>query len=167
MIFIKISYLQLRTLLMIAMAVAFISCNRKTEVVQNYGTGEISRKFITIDGKKEGLMTDYYPDGSLKGERFFENDIQVGKTTIYYQSGKIKEVQYYVDGIVHGGDTIFYENGSPEFVVTFDRGIKHGYLRKWSLEGELTYEAKYQNDILVEVKGEVIKPDTTRKVPTF
>ena len=167
MISIQFSYLQLRTLLMIAVTVAFISCNRKAEVVQNYGTGEISRKFITIDGKKEGLMTDYYPDGSLKGERFFENDIQVGKTTIYYQSGKVKEVQYYMDGKIHGGDTIFYENGKPEFVVTFDRGIKNGYLRKWSPEGILTYEARYQNDTLVEVKGEVIKRDTTRKMPTF
>lgn len=159
--------MQASTLLMLIVALPFISCKRKTEIVQNYGTGEISRKFFEIDGKKEGLMTDYYPDGSLKGERLFENDIQVGKTTIYYQSGKIKEVQHYQDGKIHGGDTIFYENGKPEFVITFNRGIKNGYLRKWSPEGVLTYEARYENDTLVEVKGEVIKSDTTRKVPTF
>lgn len=129
----------------------------KIEVIQNYGTGEISRKFVTINGKKEGLMTDYYPDGSLKGERWFENDIQVGKTTIYHKNGKVKEVQYFDDGKVHGGDTIFYEDGKPEILVTFDHGIKDGYVRKWSRDGTLIYEAKYSNDTLVEVKGEKLR----------
>jgi antitoxin component YwqK of YwqJK toxin-antitoxin module len=30
-----------------------------------------------IKGKKEGTMTDYYKDGKVKGERLFENDMQV------------------------------------------------------------------------------------------
>ena len=80
----------------------------KIEVVQNYGTGEISRRYTTIDGKKEGKMIDYYPNGKLKGERMFENDIQVGKTTLYHKNGRIKEVQYYADGKIPGD-----RNGFP------------------------------------------------------
>ena len=135
----------------------------KIEVIQNYGTGELSRTYQTIDGKKEGLMVDYYPDGSLKGERWFENDIQVGKTTLYHKNGKVKEVQYYQDGKIHGGDTVFYESGQPEMVVTFDKGVKHGYVRKWSETDSLIFEAKYDHEVLVEVKGEPVNRDTLNK----
>ena len=45
----------------------------KTEV---YGTGQVSRRYQEINGKKEGKMTDYYPDGKLKAERWFKADRQ-------------------------------------------------------------------------------------------
>lgn len=152
----------LKSLLLISiLTLTALGCKDKTEVVQNYGTGEISRRYNLIDGKKEGLMVDYYPDGSLKGERMFRNDTQVDKTIIYYKSGKVQEVQYYKDGKIHGGDTVFYEDGSPQFVLTFDTGIKDGYVRKWSPDGTLIYEAKYAHDTLVEVKGQVLNRDST------
>jgi len=144
-------------------AIVNCACKRepeKIEVVQNYGTGEISRRYTKIDGKKEGKMIDYYPDGNLKGEKLFENDIQVGKTTIYYKTGEVKEVQYYVDGKRHGGDTLFYKTGQPEMVLTFNKGLKDGYVRKWAQDGSLIYEAKYENEVLVEVKGERLVQDT-------
>jgi antitoxin component YwqK of YwqJK toxin-antitoxin module len=52
-------------------------------------------------------MTDYYPSGALKGERYFVNDKQEGKTTLFYENGEIKEVQYYKEGLRNGGDTLF------------------------------------------------------------
>jgi len=142
-----------------------VSCKqepKKVEVVKNYVTGEISRRYYVIDGKKEGLMTDYHPDGSLKAERFFENDTQVGKTTIYHKNGKVKEVQYYKEGKLHGGDTLFYDDGKPEMVITFNLGKKDGYIRKWAQDGSLIYEAKYSNEVLVEVKGETIRKDSIK-----
>ncbi len=140
-----------------------VSCKQEAkpvEVVQNYGTGEISRRYFKINGKKEGLMKDFYPNGRLKAERIFENDIQVGKTTIYHKNGSVKEVQYYKDGKIHGGDTVFYDTGAPEMVLTFNKGLKDGYVRKWAADGSLTYEARYANEVLVEVKGESILPDS-------
>jgi len=134
--------------------------SKPKEIVMNYGTGEISRRYTEINHKKEGLMTDYYPDGKLKGERMFKNDVQVGKTTFYYESGKIKQVQYYVDGKVEGGDTTYYKNGKPQLVINYSNGEKNGYLRKWNENDSLIFEAKYANEKLVEVKGEDINPDS-------
>lgn len=105
-------------------------------------------------------MIEYYKDGKIKGERLFENDMQIGKTTYYYPSGKIQEAQYYDEGKLHGGDTVFYESGSPQFMRNFNHGLLHGYLRKWAPDGSIIYEAKYSNDTLVEVKGEPVHPDT-------
>jgi hypothetical protein len=137
-------------------------CRSNTEeVITNYPSGELSRRHTEVNGKKEGVMTEYYKDGKIKGERLFKNDIQIGKSTFYYPGGKIKEVQYYEEGKITGGDTIFYETGEPEFLRTYTKGILDGYLRKWAPDGTIIYEAKYRNDTLVEVKGEPIIRNST------
>lgn len=135
------------------------------EIVQHYGTGQISRRHTEIDGKKEGPMTEYYPDGKVKGVRLFEHDLQVGKTIYYYPGGAVKEVQYYDLGKINGGDTVFYENGRPEFVRTFDHGKLHGDLRKWAEDGSIIYEARYDQDKLAEVKGQEVRPDSMPHLP--
>jgi antitoxin component YwqK of YwqJK toxin-antitoxin module len=141
----------------------FYSCGPRTEeVVQNYPTGEVSRRHTEIDGKKEGKMVEYYKDGKIKGERLFENDLQVGKSVFYYPTGEIKEVQYFESGKMQGGDTVFYENGHPKFVRNFRQGLLEGYIRKWDEHDSLIYEAKYAGDTLVEVKGQPLYPDTLK-----
>lgn len=134
------------------------------EVTQHYETGQISRRYYTVNGKKEGIMTDYYPDGSKKGERLFTDDLQHGRTVLYYPGGQVQEVQYYENGLREKGDTIWYEDGSIQFVTTFKQGKKHGYLRKWAPGGSLTFEAKYEMNTVTEINGELlsipIKSDT-------
>ena len=145
--------------------VLWIACDKKQEPVeklQNYETGEISRRYYEINGKKEGKMTDYYPDGLLKAERIFKDNKQVGRTVIYFPSGKIKEVQYYEEGLKQGGDTLWYEDGKLQFSLQFNKDKKDGYLRKWAPDGSLTYEAKFENETLVEVKGQKIHTDSIK-----
>ncbi len=137
------------------------------EIVGNYENGTVSRKHILINGKKEGLMTEYHKDGSLKSEMHFENDIQVGKATFYYPSGKVEEVQYFDQGKIHGGDTVFYENGSPQFLRTFSHGLKDGYLRKWDTAGAIIYEALFSMDTLKEVKGVPVNKTEPMEKDTF
>jgi len=149
------------SLVLIVMSVAIYSCGPKQEeIVQNYPSGEVSRRHTVIDGKKEGKMTEYYKDGKIKGERLFENDLQVGKSVFYYPSGRIKETQYFKDGKINGGDTVFYESGKPEFMKTYAEGLMDGYIRKWGEDGTLIYEARYERDSLVEVKGQSLAGDS-------
>ncbi|MEO6131541.1 MAG: hypothetical protein ABIQ02_06815 [Saprospiraceae bacterium] len=131
------------------------------EVVENYGTGQVSRRFTVINNKKEGPMTDYYPSGKLKGERIFKNDVQIDKTIIYYESGSKKEVQYFKDGKINGGDSTFYESGKPQMVINFTNGIKDGYVRSFGEDGTMTYEAKFSMDTIIEVKGQPIRRDSS------
>jgi|GEM_PF-951362 len=141
---------------------AVVGCAPTTEeIVINYPTGEISRKHTEINGRKEGVMTDYYKDGKVKSERLFKADMQTGRSVIYYPNGNIKKVQYFEHGKVHGGDTLFYENGKPQFLRNYNKGMIDGYIRKWNLDDSIIYEARYKNDTLIEVKGESVDPDTT------
>ena len=129
------------------------------EHVLYYNGGAVQRRYFTVNDEFQGQMTEYYTDGKLKSERFFENGVQTGRTVFYYPSGKIKEVQYFENGKQQRGDTLFYEDGKPQFLVSFRDGKKDGYLRKWTPEGEVSYEARYQMDTLVEVKGEPVTPE--------
>lgn len=147
--------------LLLVLSLAFFMCKNapadQPEVyTQYFENGSVQRLIEMKDGKKHGKMTDYYPDGKLFGERYFENDKQVGKTIIYYKSGKIKEVQYYQNGMQQGGDTLWYENGAVEFVTNFDQNVKDGYLRKWGIDGNLIFEARYRHDTVVEVNGDTM-----------
>jgi hypothetical protein len=126
------------------------------EKIQKFGSGKISRRYFEVNGMKEGKMTDYYPEGQLKAEKFFKDNKQEGRTLIYYPSGKTKEVQYYEKGLKQGGDTVWYEDGKVEFTVQFNQDKKDGYLRKWLPDGKLTYEAKFENEVLVEVQGKSV-----------
>lgn len=127
------------------------------EIIENYGDGTKSRSFTRVNGQIEGKMTDFYIDGKIKAERHFKDGVQIGKTTLYFPSGAIKEVQYYENGLKNGGDTVFYENGQPEFALEYKDEKRNGFLRKWTDEGVLVYEARFEMDSLVEVKGEKLK----------
>lgn len=136
------------------------------ERIERFENGQISRRSNIVKGKKEGKMTDYYNDGKLMAERYFVQGEQQGRTVIYYSGGQIKEVQHFENGKKQGGDTLWYENGKLQFITTLKDDKKNGYLRKWSQEGELVYEAKFELDTLVEVKGQPIDRNTSAAKPS-
>jgi antitoxin component YwqK of YwqJK toxin-antitoxin module len=105
-----------------------------------------------VNNQIEGEMTEYYPKtGQILVKRQFKKGIQTGRTLLFYPDGKLKEVQYYEGGKKQKGDTIFYSNGKPQFLVTFKDGKMDGYMRKWTEDGTLFFEARYQQDSLKEV----------------
>ncbi len=127
------------------------------ENIINYPNGPISQRVMVVNGMKEGKMIQYYYDGKVKSELWFEHDKQVGRTVVYYPEGQIKEVQYYDKGLKQRGDTIWYASGKIQFTVPFVDNHKHGYLRKWDEDGKLVFESRYDMDSLVEVKGQPIR----------
>ncbi len=136
-----------------------------TERIERYGNGTVSRRVQIVDGRREGKMTDYYPDGKIMAERWLQNGLQEGKTLIYYPSGKVKEVQYYRAGRQQEGDTIWYEDGRIQFTVFMKDNLKDGYLRKWSPDGKLIFESRYTADSLTEVNGKPVSRAVTQASP--
>jgi antitoxin component YwqK of YwqJK toxin-antitoxin module len=170
--FLKIKSTGLRFFIFPAIAFALYACNPQpaapasAERVEYFENGQVSRRVSLVHGKREGKMTDYYNDGHLMAERYFANGMQEGRTLIYYPSGQLKEVQYFQKGKKHGGDTLWYESGQVQFVSTLQDDKLHGYLRKWAPTGELVYEAKYDLDTLIEVKGQPIDRNTSAAKPS-
>jgi Tol biopolymer transport system component len=150
--------------IIVCLVLFFFACQQnKKETPQKqyiyFENGAIRREFQVIDGKREGLMTDFYPDGKKKAERYLVHDIQVGKTTIFQENGvQIREVQYYDEkGNRIKGDTLWYTNGNIEFVAQFANDKKNGILSKFDTLGQLIYSADFQQDSLIKVLNEVKK----------
>jgi antitoxin component YwqK of YwqJK toxin-antitoxin module len=138
------------------------ACNSNVKEVKTYFKegGQLQRQYKTVDGKIEGIMTEYYPSGKVKMARLFQNGLQTGNTVVYFEDGKIKESQYFENGLQVRGDTIFYPTGTPELVVSFKDGKRDGYLHKYNPDGTVFFEALYEKDALKEVKGQKINPPT-------
>ena len=97
-------------------------------------------------------MTEYFPkSGAVQVKRYFVKGVQTGRTQLFYPDGKLREVQYYEQGKKQRGDTVFYPNGRPQFLVTFKDGKMEGFMRKWTEDGKLFFEARYAQDSLLEV----------------
>lgn len=124
---------------------------------KKFPSGELQSRWTEVDGRIEGEMKEYDIQGRLRAERNFLNGQETGKSIFYNEQGGIAEVQYYKDGIKEGGDTMFDASGRPRFVLSYKDGKKHGFLRKWSDDGSLLYEARFDMDTLVEVRGQKIR----------
>ncbi|MCC7506168.1 MAG: hypothetical protein IT259_12745 [Saprospiraceae bacterium] len=140
------------------------------EKIDYFDTKAIKRKYYVVDGRKEGKMIEYYPDGKVRAERNFKNDLEEGRTVYYFPSGNIREVQHFMAGEKNLGDTLWYDSGEIQFTADFKNSRKTGFFRKWSKEGEIVIEAEYFQDSLVKVhkglfhKGEAMEVDTVKKV---
>lgn len=127
------------------------------EVIDTFDNGVTSRKYTTKNGIMEGQYQEFYSSGELKVERNFINGKEEGKTTFYYKSGQIQEVQYITNGRKNGGDTVYYEDGSYKFINQYFDGLKNGHLQKWDEDGELTFDARFSMDTLIEVEGKPVE----------
>jgi antitoxin component YwqK of YwqJK toxin-antitoxin module len=132
----------------------FNACkNEKSEIINKYPSGKISRKIPLINGLKEGDLVEYYESGEIKSVSPFVNDRQTGKTVYYFKNGKIQEVQYFDKNVQILGDTSYYEDGKIKFIVEYSNGVKNGYIKKFDSTGTMYFNAKYRMDTLIEVDG--------------
>ena len=65
----------------------FAACSESMNTPQKrylyFENGKIRREYAVINDKKEGMMTDFYPDGKKKSDRFFKNDFQIDKILFF------------------------------------------------------------------------------------
>jgi antitoxin component YwqK of YwqJK toxin-antitoxin module len=127
------------------------------ERVDKYPSGITSRTYKLINGKKEGLMTDYYPKGQLLSKRLFKNDLQHGVSNHFYESGAKKEVQYFINGKREGGDTVWFESGKIRYIFNFKNDLREGPMKTFDENGKLVLEVIYEKDQPKTVNGEPLK----------
>ena len=146
----------MKNLILFVSLIFFVACTDSMNTPQKrylyFENGKIRREYAVIKDKKEGMMLDFYPDGKKKSERFFNNDLQIGRTAIYHFNGNMKEVQYYNNnGQREKGDTLWYENGHIEYIAQFDNNMKNGLITKFDSTQHTIYKAIFKNDSLVQV----------------
>ena len=119
---------------------------------------EVARQILNKQGEvvKEsgkpysGQAKEFYSNGSLKKEAYFEKGLPQGKVNIYDQNGRLIAVEKYEKGL-RNGQTILYNfvhNVLSEEKIDYKNGLIEGKHQIFSLNGKLFLTEEYKADKL-------------------
>jgi len=94
-------------------------------IVFYYNDGKGSTKKLEADmenGKFEGVIREFYPNGARKSVLNFESGIPEGDAEYYYQTGSLKMEGEYKDSLKQGKWKFYDENGNLISKKRFRRG---------------------------------------------
>ncbi|ELR71011.1 24-amino acid repeat protein [Fulvivirga imtechensis AK7] len=110
------------------------------------GCDSLDRTSGKKSGKKEGVVKQYYPDGSLKNEITFADGKKNGVAKNYYKNGRLRQQVSYLNNVKHGDVITYYESGSKYQVTPYVNGEIHGLRKKFRVDGRLLAEVPYVNN---------------------
>ena len=149
---------------------------------QNVGqkAGDTIINYIDINGLKQGYWEKKYPNGKIKYQAHFKNDIPVGEFKRYYSNGQLfAHIIYDKEGNGTGDATYYWDDGKllakGKLVkvklkqglwkiyntkgvllrtINYDKGIKNGEQITYYHEGGIAEKANFKNG---KKEGELIK----------
>ncbi len=111
-----------------------------------YPDGSIEmRQFRDKQGRIQGKMTKYHPNGKVKEETYYKDGIPIGKYTCYHENGKKKQTGEYKDGKQHGTQYEYFENGKVQYQYTLSYGRLDGAAREYYENGRIKSKGTYSN----------------------
>jgi uncharacterized protein len=114
-------------------------------VWEEYSNGVLISKSTYNKGGLEGLLINYYSNGSIKEIGYVKNNKWIGKHKEYYDNGIIREEKNYLDGKLEGYALLYFKNGK----IKESKFYKSDKLNKEFLyyynNGQLWIKSNYQN----------------------
>ncbi|MCW5897649.1 MAG: hypothetical protein KIT10_00130 [Flavobacteriales bacterium] len=126
----------MRTLLILLLAFALVSCSTKRFVASSHPNGK-PEVVIYMKGKGEDAV------------KVMEK--------VYYPTGQLEYVGRFQNGVEHGEWVYYYENGTKKYLETWNNGVEHGIHYDYAPDGQVHRELHYENGKLVR------EVDRTRK----
>jgi antitoxin component YwqK of YwqJK toxin-antitoxin module len=93
-----------------------------------------------------GKKIDYYYGDVVKVEYTLLNGKINGQLKVYHPNGNLKKIGYYNNGIENGLFKEYNENGNLESEYVMANGMKNGVLKIYK-EGKIDISSTYENDI--------------------
>jgi len=93
--------------------------------------------------RKNGLVTQYRKDGSLKTEIEYKNGKRHGLARSYYENGQLRQEITYENNVKHGEAKTYYQSGQLYQITPYHNGYIHGTREKYRMEGNLMAEVPY------------------------
>lgn len=96
------------------------------------------------NGLKEGRSMLYYPNGSLREERYFSAGKKTGTAHSYWPAGQLKFTYHYYNDLYEGVQEEWFQNGKCYSRKNFLNGYENGMQQCWDSTGLLlaNYEAR-------------------------
>lgn len=100
------------------------------------------------NGMKNGYMKEFYRDGSLKANIFFENDTLNDTTLMYHPNGKLMKLHVYKDKLKHGCWKEFNKEGLLYSELFFKNGLLDSTASRYTYKTRrLTTRINYKNGL--------------------
>lgn len=139
---------------------------------QNVGQkGDTIKNYIDINGLKQGYWEKKYPNGKIKYQAHFKNDVPVGEFKRYYNNGQLfARIIYDNEGKGTGDATYYWDDGKllakgklvnikqkqGEWkiynvqgkllrTINYDKGVKNGLQTTYFHEGGVAEKANFVN----------------------
>jgi antitoxin component YwqK of YwqJK toxin-antitoxin module len=109
-------------------------------------------------GRRDGVWTKYYPEGTIKSKINYVNGKSQGAFTTYYKNGKIEENGNWESKVYRGNFIRYYENGKV--------AQKKAFNKKGKTEGKVVYYyPNGQQELVFETINGMGKGNATRFWP--
>ena len=82
-------------------------------------TGNKILQYNIVDGLKNGLYQEWYPDGKPKSKGKYLNNKRVHNWTSWYENGQKSGIVTYKDGIANGLHALWSQSGTKYYEATF------------------------------------------------
>lgn len=152
-----------------------------------YEPDQIVEEGRFVNGKKEGVWKQYYPNDKLKSEITYVNNIPNGYSKFYYKNGNVSEegiwkinkwdgpYKYYYDngqiaydwnflnGKREGKQKYYYENGQVHYDGEWAGGQENGVLKEFSEDGQLMAEKVYNKGRIDTLSSKYYEVATVKK----
>lgn len=125
----------------------------QTDTVKNYyPNGNVKSQFLYDNNLRQGEAIFYWENGNPKEKRNYVNDKVSGTVITYYEDGKVKEM-YSIENGKRTGVSSYYDSTGKSKDIVFEDGVRKG--QDYLLIGEYR-EEDYQK-LLAEWKERQLK----------
>lgn len=117
---------------------------------QTVSKGVVSKEVIYQNGvvlKTKETQTEYYSDNMKKLEYYLINGKKEGQFTQWYPDGRKKQEGNYEEGEFHGIITSWYDYTQKSSEELWDKGKKNGICTYWNIDGTITKQGNYIDDL--------------------
>lgn len=145
-----------------------------------YPSGNLLREENYINGKADGMMTEYtevgdiiaegdfvdgeeegpwiYNLGNFKEEGGYSYGLRHGFWKHYYDDGKLKFEGEFIDGKPVGKHVFYWDNGNIKDEINYEMGIRQGDAKSFNYDGTLLLTITYSGGMEVKYDGLKIEP---------
>ncbi|KAK3604954.1 hypothetical protein CHS0354_000618 [Potamilus streckersoni] len=103
--------------------------------------------FRELNSHKNGVIKEFFPDGTLRSETTYKNGIPYGTSLVFFKNGKLKKSVEFIDGKQSGMTITYYETGQVKSEEMYKANKMEGHSRFYNEDGTLQWEATYINDV--------------------
>lgn len=121
-------------------------------VMQYYPDGKIQSEIPFIDGNRDGIEKKYYYNGQLEYKKEFKTNNLIGEYFEYHPNGQIAFNGFCVNGFFEGPFKQFYSNGKLEKELNYEKNKLNGILKKFDSDGKIHYEYIYKDGEIIAYK---------------